>query len=117
MPQATFYHGDPRMVDYTPGSAVTAGDIIVQGVTPMIAHRDIPANRKGALAAGGGVYDCDCNASIGAGVAVWWDDTNNRVTTTATSNTHFGTTTEASRLSNTKVRVRHEPQGVSGVIV
>ena len=72
MAQATFYHGDPRMVDYTPVSAVTAGDVVVQGVTPMIAHRDIPANRKGALAIGGGVYDCDCNASIGAGVAVWW---------------------------------------------
>ena len=117
MAQATFYHGSPRMVDYTPGSNVTAGDVIVQGSVPMIAHRSITANRKGALAGGGGVYDCDCNAAIAAGDAVWWDDTNNRVTETATSNTHFGYAAEASRLSNTKVYVYHDPQGVTGAIV
>lgn len=117
MAQATFYHGDPQMVDYTPSGAVTAGDVVVQGSVPMIAHRDIPANRLGALAAGGGFYDCDCNAAIAAGDAVWWDDTNNRVTETATSNTHFGFAEEASRLTNTKVRVKHDPQGVTGAIV
>lgn len=105
------------MVDYTAGSNVTAGDVVVQSSTPMIAHRDIISGRKGALAIGGGVYDVDCNASIAAGLPVWWDDTNNRVTVTATSNAHFGTTTEASRLTNTKVRVKHEPQGLIGAIV
>jgi hypothetical protein len=46
------------MVDWTPGSAVAAGDIVVDGGRCFVAHHAIPANKLGALAApsGGAVY-------------------------------------------------------------
>lgn len=117
MPQTTFKYGTPHMVDHTPGSAVAAGDVVVRGNVPMIAHLDLEANELGALSDGGGIYEMDCNAAITDGAAVWWDDTNNRATTTATSNTHLGQAVGASYASNTKVLVRHRPQGVTGLIV
>lgn len=115
--QARLVHGDAQMVDYTPGSDVAAGTVVVQNSVPMIAHRDIEANKKGALAARGGVYEVACNAAIAAGKPVWWDDTNNRVTETATSNAHFGHSIAASTDSNTVVRVLHAPQALVGAIV
>jgi predicted RecA/RadA family phage recombinase len=59
MSEAALYHGDPLMVDHTPGSAVTAGDLVAIGGRCFIAHHDTPAGKLGALAAPSGraVYD------------------------------------------------------------
>lgn len=71
---AKFSHGDPLMVDYTPGSAVSAGDIIVVGASCRIAHLDIAANALGALAAGGGVYDVtNDGGTFSDGDRAFWD--------------------------------------------
>ena len=83
---ATFRHGNPVMVDHTPGSGVTAGDVIVTGDTPRIAHRDIAANALGALASGGGVYDMTADAAIAADKKVYWNASASKVTETAGSN-------------------------------
>lgn len=95
MAQATFRHGDPVMIDYTPASGnVTAGDVILAGNTTglctVVAHMDIVNNTLGAVAAGGGVYDVT-NLNNAANYAkVWWDDSANKVTTTSTNNALFG---------------------------
>lgn len=47
---AELYHGDPLMVDHTPGADVTAGDMILIGSYLHVAHRDIKANELGAMA-------------------------------------------------------------------
>jgi predicted RecA/RadA family phage recombinase len=52
----TYVHGTARMVDYTPGGAVAAGDAIILTDSWRIAHNDIAAGRPDALAAGGAVY-------------------------------------------------------------
>lgn len=112
MSDAIFKHGTPRMVDYTPGSAVTGGSVVVIGDLPLVAHRDIAASEKGALAAGGGVYEATADAAIAAGKKVYWDDTNNKVTETSTSNKVFGylvDDTTASADGDT-VSVLHVPQ-------
>ena len=44
------YIQEGKNVDYTPGSAVTAGDVVVQGDLVGVAKLDIAANRQGALA-------------------------------------------------------------------
>ncbi len=116
--QARFLHGSPRFIDYTPGSAVSAGDVVVLGDTPYVAHDDIAANEKGALAAGGGVYEVTPAAAVAnGGEPIWWDDTNNQGTETATSNTHLGSSVGASYSSDTKLAVLHNPQSVTGAIV
>lgn len=117
--EAQFKHGNPTMVDHTPSGAVTAGDVIVEAATPFIAHRDIAANELGAVASGGGVYLVDKASGSGMdkGDTVWWDNSNNRVTETATSNAHFGRVVQAALSAATEVLVEHDPQGVTGAIV
>jgi predicted RecA/RadA family phage recombinase len=115
--EAQLVVGQAVKVKYTPGSAVAAGTVVVLNSVPFIAERDIAANRIGALAAGGAVYRCEPAAAIAVGKPVWWDNTNNVVTETATSNTHFGFTVGASYESNTLVDVMHQPQGLIGAIV
>lgn len=93
--EATFRHGDPVMVDYTPsGADVDAGDVVLigntTGLTCAVAHSDIADGDKGALAAGGGVYELTNLDNAATGAKVWWDDSANKATTTSTNNAQFG---------------------------
>jgi len=78
MAQAQFIH-DGHYIDHTPGSAITAGDVVVQGDLVGIAKGDIAASKPGALAVEG-VYDVAKEAGGGVtfstGDKVYWDDTN-----------------------------------------
>jgi hypothetical protein len=101
MADTTFRHGDPLMIDYTPTTGNVAAGQVIQltdaasntveiGLSLGIAHVDIVNNAKGALAAYGGVYDV-VNLNNAANYAiVYWDDTNNKVTTVSTNNAQFG---------------------------
>ena len=95
MAETTFRHGEPQMVDYTPSSGdVAAGQVVLlgntTGLTCGIAHCPISNNVLGALAVGGGVYDV-VNLNNSANYAkVYWDDTNNKVTSVSTKNALFG---------------------------
>jgi len=87
-------------INYTPGVAVDAGDVVVQGELVGVANQDIAANVLGALSIKG-VYEMDSiTGSYSAGDKVYWDDTNNRTTTTATGNTVCGLT-EVDKASGT----------------
>jgi predicted RecA/RadA family phage recombinase len=90
--EAQFVSGEPLMTDHTPGSALAAGTVVVVGNTPRVAHVDIPANTLGALAARGGVYraTAQSGSDIAAGALVYWDNTNNVMSTSATGNLVFG---------------------------
>jgi predicted RecA/RadA family phage recombinase len=94
MAEATFRHGDPVMVDYTPSANVSAGQVILIGNTAGwtcgIAHVDIANAALGALAAGGGVYGVINLNNAADGAKVWWDDSANKATTTSTNNALFG---------------------------
>ena len=101
---AFLFHGSPTMVDHTPTSAVAAGDVVTVGDEIRIAHRDIAANELGALALGhgNGVYRVPkatgASSAIAAGKKVYWDATNEVVTTADGSgaNKVFGRTVGAS---------------------
>jgi predicted RecA/RadA family phage recombinase len=106
MPQATFaYEG--ANIDFTPTSAVAVGDVIVQGDLVGVACRPLAANEPGALAVTG-VYDFlkATNVAYTVGTILYWDDTNNIVTTTATGNKQIGKVTKAAATTDTTVRVR-----------
>jgi predicted RecA/RadA family phage recombinase len=78
-----FVSGTPTMIDHTPGSAVDAGDIVMLGGIPCIAHLDIAANVKGALAfpSGSATYrgTLKSGAVIAPGDSVWGDVATNTV--------------------------------------
>jgi len=55
MPQATYVQ-DGCALDYTPGAAIAAGDVVVQGDLVGVAKRPIAANELGAIEVEG-VFD------------------------------------------------------------
>ena len=79
MAQAQFVQeGDA--IDYTPGSDLSAGDVVVLSDLVGVTKRDITANTFGALAVTG-VFDFAKTGGGGVtfaiGDKVYWDDTNN----------------------------------------
>lgn len=109
--EARFIHGKPLMLDYTPGSAVDAGDVVVIGDRALIAHKDIAANELGALASGGAVYEVTADDEIDPGKKVFWDASAKKVTETAEGNAKFGFVLpdESSDADGDKLRVQHDP--------
>lgn len=112
MATARFIH-DGNSIDHTPGSDVTAGDVVVQGDLVGIAKLDIAAGTLGALAVTG-VFDVPkatgTGEAIAAGVKVYWDATNSVATTdeNAGVNTYLGKTVAAAGDDDATVRVRLE---------
>lgn len=108
MAQATFVH-DGNAIDYTPGAAVAAGGVVVQGELIGIAKTAIAANVLGALAVSG-VFDLPKATGVGtaitAGALVYWDATNSVATTTASGNKLLGKTIAAAADADATVRVR-----------
>ncbi len=105
---ATFIH-DGNSVDYTPGSAVTAGQVVVQGELVGVAKVDIPANALGALAVVG-VFDfpkaTGVGTAISAGANCYWNAGAQQATTTATGNKLIGKCARAAVDADTMVRIR-----------
>ena len=84
---------DGQLIDYTPGSAVTAGDVVLIGTVPMIAPSDIAANAKGALDCEGVYKVPKATGALTAGDAIYWDVDGSPVTGTASSGAATGTAT------------------------
>lgn len=85
MPLVNFSNEGNR-IDYTPSSAVASGAVVVQGELVGIATAPIAANALGSLAVVG-VFEMPkatgSGTGIGAGAVVYWDATNQVVTTSA----------------------------------
>lgn len=79
MPQATFV-SKGTCIDYTPGSAVAAGDVVVIVDLVAVAPVAIEANKLGSLQVEG-VWDftkaAGSSTAIPAGTLVYWDDAEN----------------------------------------
>jgi predicted RecA/RadA family phage recombinase len=69
-------------IDYTPGSAKTSGDVVVQNDLVGVVINDIPANTLGAIKVKGVFAIAKAAEAIAVGEKVWWDGTNDRVTKT-----------------------------------
>ena len=109
MPQAVYVQDDDYM-DYTPVAAVAAGDVILQGDLIGVAVRPIPAGTPGALALEG-IFDAAkaTNVAYTVGTILYWDNTNQIVTATATGNKLFGKAVKAAATADSTVRVRLNP--------
>lgn len=106
MSQAAFVH-EGAAIDYTPTADVSAGDVIVQGDLIGVARLDIKANVLGALAVIG-VFDFAkaTNVAYTVGQILYWDDTNDIVSTTATGNKQIGKVVRAAATTDPTVRAR-----------
>lgn len=106
MPQATFVQ-DGRMIDHTPVGALASGDVVVQGDLIGVTVRPLAAGELGSLVVDG-IFDFAKNTGVAytVGQILYWDDTNNVVTTTATGNKQLGKVVRAAATTDTSVRVR-----------
>ena len=97
-------------IDYTPGSAVTAGDVIVLGSADAgfvgVAKTDIAANAKGELAIRG-VFNFVCAGAITVGTYLYLTVATGVVTATkgTGATVALGRAVAASTDSNTRVLV------------
>jgi predicted RecA/RadA family phage recombinase len=93
-PYASKVGGSPIMVNYIESSPLTAGDVVIVGGIAAVALVDIPAFTGGqpldAVSVFGGIYACVADGAITLGQEVYWDNTNHKVTLTATGNQRFG---------------------------
>lgn len=111
--QARFIQ-EAQAIDYTPSSAVAAGQVVVQGSMIGVAKTPIAANVLGALAVRG-IFDVvKANEQITLGAALYWDADGNPyngtagsgcATTTATDNTFIGFAQVAAGATDEVVRV------------
>ncbi len=110
MATATFVQ-EGASIDYTPGSAVSAGDVIVQEDLVGVAKLDIAANALGALATEG-VFDfpkaTTSGSAISAGEECYWDEAETVAKTDAESgaNKLIGKATAAAGADDDTVRIR-----------
>lgn len=106
MGYAQTYQQDPDHIDYYPTAAVGVGDVFQLGDLFCVADRPIPANVKGALAVEGAfILPKASGSAIIQGATVYWDATNNVVTTTVGSNKRCGFAAEAAASSDVTVKV------------
>lgn len=99
------YVQDGDLIDYTPGSAVAAGDVVVLNDLVTVAPRPIAANKLGAVAVEGVFALPKASGAIGQGALVYWDATNGNVTTTSSGNKRAGKAAAAAASGDTTVRV------------
>ena len=110
------------MIDYTPGAAVGAGTVVIQGGLVGITNLDIPAgtNQLGALAVTG-VFDVvKEQVAIPAGADVWWRPTGDPYGGTADSgaaspvggSVYLGKAVQAAASTDATVRVRLQQEPV-----
>ncbi|MBI9017364.1 MAG: DUF2190 family protein [Phycisphaerae bacterium] len=107
---AKFVH-EGKSIDYTPSSAVTAGDVIVLGDLIGIAAIDIPADQLGALTVAG-VFDLPkavgASTAIAAGAMVYWDSADGKAKTDdeTGANKYIGKVVNSAIDADITVRVR-----------
>lgn len=105
------FRRDGASIDYTPGTSVAAGDVVVQNELVGVAVLDITANRLGALAVQG-VFDFPKATGVGTGIAaganVYWDvgDTEAKEDAEAGANKLIGKVVTEADDDDATVRVR-----------
>jgi predicted RecA/RadA family phage recombinase len=103
---ATQYQQDGEFLDYTPGSAVTAGQVVVVGDRVFVAPKDIAANALGVLQTRGVWQLPKLSTDTPAlGAILYWDAGNSRCTTTASSHKIIGHAAAAAGNGATEVQV------------
>jgi predicted RecA/RadA family phage recombinase len=102
------YIADFDTIDYTPVSAVSAGQVIVLGDLIAVAKLDIAAGRLGALHLTG-VYDfpkvTTGGSAIPVGTTVYWNSDTNNAQAASSTYKQLGKVVQAAADADTTVRV------------
>ena len=106
----TIFKQAGELIDYTPGADVSAGDIVVQAELCGQAVTDIAANTKGALRIEGVITAPKLSTDVVAiGAVLYWDASNSRCTTTASTHNIIGKSVSVAGSGATSVDVKLTP--------
>lgn len=85
------YIQDGKTISFTPTAAVASGEAVLLGMLLVVAITAIAANTPGEGVTEG-VFELPKKSTddVALGVDLYWDDTANELTTTATDNTKVG---------------------------
>lgn len=130
MTMTVFRVGRPIMMPYLPASSYSAGDVIVIGNQPFVAHLDNPPYSGGTLILGnlacrGGVYQMTADQNYyPIGTYVYWDPTALKVTAASAANcVPFGWIVGLANgllsdtTASTTVFVLHDPSDDTGLVL
>lgn len=94
------------LIDYTPGSAASAGDIVVLGDLVGQVPSDLAANEKGSLRIKGVINAPKLTSDdVAAGATLYWDAGNSRATLTASTHKQIGYAAAAAGTSASSVDI------------
>lgn len=105
------YIQDGNSIDYTPSSAVSSGDVVVQGDLVGVALKDIAANALGALSVEGVfAFTKDTNSSdiYTVGTKLYWNASSEIVSTSSGDGKYIGKVVKAAAAADTTVNVKLE---------
>lgn len=103
---ATNYQQQGDTLDHTPTAARTSGQVVVIGARIGVCLAAIAANATGPLAVQGVfVLPKLSTDTVAQGALLYWDNTNSRLTTTASGNTLAGYAAAAAGSGTTTVAI------------
>ena len=107
MAKATFWQRGEAL-DYrnTGNAIIEANTIVVYGTKIGVVGCDIAPGESGALHVEGVFSLPKASGAINAGAAVYWDATNNNITSTESGNTAAGFAAQAAAAGDTAVLVK-----------
>ena len=106
----TTYKQAGELIDYTPTVAKNAGDVVVQSELCGQVVTDIEADAKGALRIEGVITAPKLSTDVVAiGNVLYWDATNSRCTTTASTHNIIGKAVSVAGSGATSVDVKLTP--------
>lgn len=114
MAEARHVKGSPHTMELAAPADLVAGQIVVLGDVVMIHTTrteitNTPTGTLAAFAAGGGTYESVIDGAASVGDKLYWDDTANKLTKTATGNKVAGTALIASAADGDVMRWFHRP--------
>lgn len=96
-----------EVIDYTAGSALTSGTVVLIGVRIGVLLANIASGAIGAAQVTGVFELAKLSTDVVAqGALLYWDNTNSRLTTTATGNTLAGYAFAAAASGATTVKIK-----------
>lgn len=94
-------------IDYTAGANIVSGQVVLMGVRIGVAAKDIANGMTGTVLVTGVFNITKLTTDVVAqGAALYWDNTNSRLTTTASGNTLAGYATAAAGGTATSVNIK-----------
>ncbi len=96
-----------EVIDYTAGANIASGQVVLMGARIGVALKAIANGETGPVQVTG-VFNIAkmCTDNMAQGALLYWDNTNSRLTTTASGNTLAGFAAAAAAASTTSVNIK-----------